>query len=128
MFLYLGRKQNTEDSVALFLQNKANLTSEIQAITQITNEILRARTLSDFNYLLREHDLIISSVLSQNYLKEEHFSTFEGEVKSLGAWGGDFALIASQRDITYIKQYFKKKGLSTIISFNDMRLKMEERK
>ena len=40
-----------------------------------------------------------------------------GEIKSLGAWGGDFALVIGDVNSA---EYFKNKGYKTIISFNSM--------
>jgi hypothetical protein len=45
------------------------------------------------------------------------FSDFDGAVKSLGAWGGDFVLAISNEDPT---TYFKSKGYETIIAYKDM--------
>ena len=38
-------------------------------------------------------------------------------LKSLGAWGGDFILAASETDPT---PYFKSKGFDTVIPYDDM--------
>ena len=48
---------------------------------------------------------------------EKLFNDFNGEIKSLGAWGGDFALVIG--DLNSV-EYFKNKGYETIISFNSM--------
>ena len=40
-----------------------------------------------------------------------------GEIKSLGAWGGDFILAAGPSDSN---KYFEKKGFKTVIRFMDM--------
>ena len=45
------------------------------------------------------------------------FNDFSGEIKSLGAWGGDFALVVGDVNSA---EYFKNKGYKTIISFNSM--------
>lgn len=126
-FLYLGKKQDSAKSVRDFLQKKENFTSEIKAVSEISKEILYTGNLCDFNYLVREHELILSTVLNRISLKEEFFSSFDGEMKSLGAWGGDFALVSSHIDRKRIEGYFKKKGLNTLFGFNDMKLIKETR-
>ena len=45
------------------------------------------------------------------------FKDFNGSVKSLGAWGGDFVLACGQNNL---KNYFKKKGFDISYSFNEM--------
>jgi hypothetical protein len=45
------------------------------------------------------------------------FSDFNGSIKSLGAWGGDFVLVASEENPM---SYFKSKGFHTILSYTDL--------
>ncbi|HAT76296.1 MAG TPA: GHMP kinase, partial [Flavobacterium sp.] len=45
------------------------------------------------------------------------FPDFEGVIKSLGAWGGDFVLAISNENPT---AYFNKKGYKTVVSYQDM--------
>ena len=59
--------------------------------------------------------MIISKLIKQPPLKKIKFSDYDGAVKSLGAWGGDFFL-ATGSD----QDYFKKKGYETIISYKDI--------
>ena len=48
-------------------------------------------------------------------MKEKFFSDFQGSIKSLGAWGGDFILATGNKST---KKYFLDKGFKTIIPFN----------
>jgi hypothetical protein len=50
-------------------------------------------------------------------IKETLFFDFNGVIKSLGAWGGDFVLVVSKENPT---AYFKSKGYETIITYKDM--------
>ena len=72
---------------------------------------------SEFNSLIREHENIISKLISKDKIKDKLFDDFNGEIKSLGAWGGDFALVIGDVNSA---EYFKNKGYKTIISFNSM--------
>jgi len=45
------------------------------------------------------------------------FSDFSGSIKSLGAWGGDFVLVAHSENPT---AYFKEKGYEVIFSYHQM--------
>ena len=50
-------------------------------------------------------------------VKEELFQNYFGEVKSLGAWGGDFVMVTGNNKTV---DYFKEKGYNTILSYNQM--------
>jgi len=62
----------------------------------------------------------MSAVLGKIPIKNEIFPEFRGEIKSLGAWGGDFLLVSSNEDENYIHKYFNSKGLNTIFAFADL--------
>ena len=49
----------------------------------------------------------------------EKFSDFDGQLKSLGAWGGDFILASSKNGKDEVSAYFAKYGLETVIPFKD---------
>jgi hypothetical protein len=59
----------------------------------------------------------MSEILEIQTVKNSLFSDFNGTVKSLGAWGGDFVLVVSNENPT---AYFKAKGFETIITYSDM--------
>ena len=41
-------------------------------------------------------------------------------MKSLGAWGGDFFLVATEWDEQRIRNYFENKGLNVILRYDDI--------
>ena len=67
--------------------------------------------------LLEEHEIILSHILEMKTIKESLFHDFNGVIKSLGAWGGDFILVASKENPT---AYFKSKGFETILTYEEM--------
>ena len=74
-------------------------------------------TLTDFERIIDAHENKIASLLGQATVKELLFNDFQNSIKSLGAWGGDFILATgNKQDMTY----FKDKGYTTILAFNDM--------
>jgi hypothetical protein len=56
-------------------------------------------------------------VTQQKTVKQLLFNNFNGSIKSLGAWGGDFILVATQDNPN---NYFKSNGYNVVIPFNDM--------
>jgi hypothetical protein len=56
-------------------------------------------------------------LISKKPIKQELFKDFRGEIKSLGAWGGDFILVSGDKESP---NYFKNLGFTTIIPFEEM--------
>ena len=42
------------------------------------------------------------------------------QLKSLGAWGGDFVMVATENDYNFVRSYFGEKGLDTVYQYNDL--------
>lgn len=117
-FVYLEKKQSSKASIASYYNNKnENLSKNINTINTLTTEVLNAENLSRFATAIDEHEAEMSNILEMVTVKESLFSDFNGVVKSLGAWGGDFVLVISKENPA---EYFKKKGFQTIISYKDM--------
>lgn len=116
-FVYLNQKQNSRDGIAHYKALTHDLTSVISEINSITKQMLTCEDLETFKTLITTHESIISKTLQQETVASKFFNDFDGAIKSLGAWGGDFMLIASQDDPT---AYFKNKGFLTIIPYSKM--------
>jgi mevalonate kinase len=95
-FVYLGKKQQTSGSIQRFRENAAYTSSDIQTISTITDEIIKTDSLDEFEMLLVEHEKLMSGILKTPSIKSSFFSNYDGCVKSLGAWGGDFVLVSSR--------------------------------
>ena len=114
-FIYLNKKQNSKVEVDRFENIEVN-EKTIKSINSITEVISKTKEYDEFNFLIRKHEQIISNVINKTSVKKLKFKDFKGEIKSLGAWGGDF-ILASGDDSP---SYFKSKGYKTIIKFDDM--------
>ncbi len=116
-FVYLNQKQDSRDSISHY-RNKGNLKqSIIGELDVISRNIVKTTSLSEFTNLIDHHENIISHLLERKTIKATFFSDFEGSIKSLGAWGGDFILVASENNP---KTYFAEKGFQTIIPYQKM--------
>lgn len=119
--VYLGNKQSSEKEVqkynSLTIENKAQIVSEL---TGLTKEMVSTQDLNTFNKIIKSHEEIVGSALGYTRAKDLHFSDFWGEVKSLGAWGGDFVLVTSPRPHDETREYFQKKGFDTVIPFSEI--------
>lgn len=119
-FLHLNKKQNSREGIQQYknlIIEKKNIVEQISALTQ---KIIHAIELDEFCYYLEVHENIISNSLNLQKAKDIYFSDFPGTIKSLGAWGGDFVLVASNELPEMITHYFKAKGFPTIFCYQDM--------
>lgn len=119
-FVYTGRKQNTSKSVVEFKKTGNPSSNLISEITQIGEIMAQTSSFDQFNLCIQSHEKMMSSVLKLKPIKQEQFSDFDGELKSLGAWGGDFMLVSSKADFSWIKAYFHKMGLNIIFKYSDL--------
>lgn len=117
-FVYLNKKQSSKTAIASYYKHPKNsLTKKITANNQITQEVLQAKTLKEFTQAIEKHEAEMSSILETQTVKEALFPDFDGAVKSLGAWGGDFVMVITKEDP---RNYFTSKGYKTIIPYNEM--------
>ncbi|MHC1778284.1 MAG: GYDIA family GHMP kinase [Lentimicrobium sp.] len=129
MFLvYLGTKQNSDPEVEKFRQYEKGFKHEIRRISELSLLLTREDSRSKFFDLLTEHEAIMESVLGRKAVKKILFPDFEGAVKSLGAWGGDFVMAVSGSGSAYVKDYFNMKSLDTILPYNSIVLKADKKK
>lgn len=120
-FVYQGHKQSSGKEVKSFKERaKTNdFSSEVSEISDISDKLVSTTSFNDFCALLTRHEEIMSRCLEQPPLKS-HYSDFQGVIKSLGAWGGDFFLAATELSKTEVTTYFHNKGLNTIIKYDDI--------
>lgn len=116
-FVYLNQKQNSRDGIASYKKNAKLDTLIRDEINVITQTIIACESLLDFEKLINAHEAIISRLIHKDTIKSDLFNDYEGSIKSLGAWGGDFVLVTSEANPT---PYFTSKGLDTIIPYNEM--------
>ena len=117
-FVYLNKKQDSKTAIANYQKNKTdNFEKSIETINKLTTEVLYAKTVSSFAHALEKHEAEMSSILETTTVKENLFSDFNGQVKSLGAWGGDFVMVVSEVNP---KTYFNSKGFNTILTYEEM--------
>jgi len=113
ILVYLNKKQKSADEIKKY-SSMSIKPEQIERISSITESIRKVQNRADFITLIREHEQIISTILGRPRIKEQYFPDFEGEIKSLGAWGGDFVLAIGQNS----RDYFLKKAYRTILDFH----------
>ena len=119
-FVYLGRKQNTPEGIKHYRANSSVQPQLINQISNLTAAIIRAPDLATFEHLMGRHEKIIAQTLQLPRAKDLYFPDFWGEVKSLGAWGGDFVLLSSAKSREATSAYLTERGFHTAFSYADL--------
>ena len=120
-FIYQGQKQSSSKEIKAFLAqaNPVDLQKDIEAISEISRAVPKCQNLDEFGLLMQYHERIIARCIGQEPV-QKRFPDFEGVLKSLGAWGGDFILAATNRDRDQVKAYFKGKGLDVVFGYKEL--------
>ena len=119
-FVYLGKKQDSRIGIQNYRERAKGDAAHIAEISRLTERFLAAENLPELDIIIREHEALISRVLDLPRAKDLYFSDFWGEVKSLGAWGGDFVLATSSRPAVETRAYFLEKGFETFLNWEEM--------
>lgn len=119
-FVYLNKKMNSRTGIQRYrdlVQDAKELANKIDAITA---RMLGCIDLNEFEELICEHEYLVSAAMDLPRVKDSHFSDFWGEIKSLGAWGGDFVLVTSRENEEKTKKYFSERGHNVCFSFEEL--------
>jgi mevalonate kinase len=117
-FVYLNQKQSSKNAIAAYYNKKhEKLKQSIANINKLSDAVATAKNIKSFANALQLHENELSAILELLTVQEALFSDFDGVVKSLGAWGGDFILAIALEDPT---AYFSSKGYSTVIPYKEM--------
>ena len=120
-FVYQGQKQSSSKEIKAFLEksNPADLQNDIEAVSEISRAVPKCESLDEFALLMQCHERIIAHCIGQEPV-QRRFPDFEGVLKSLGAWGGDFILAATGWGENQVKEYFKGKGLEVVFGYKEI--------
>lgn len=149
-FVHLGRKQDSREAMVYYKVTPPDERHQpIGRISQITHninayiakgtsdaEILQVKSpngkqtvqignwqapdFATFESLIAEHEQLVQSIIKQPRAKDLYFNDFWGEIKSLGAWGGDFVLATSDRSEAETREYFQHKGFDTVLRYDEL--------
>jgi len=119
-FAWLGKKENSAVNIGKYLSEKKPEPETIKAFNDLTYKMAGAETLEEFGKAISLHESLMSEILEQPAVRESRFPDLEGWVKSLGAWGGDFVLLASSLNESKLKHYLWKKGIRTVFNYKKL--------
>lgn len=120
-FVHLNCKQDSQKQVrryrGLSIENKAQI---IKKLNEYTEAIIDCLDLGEFETYVHEHENLLSSALDMPRVQDQYFDDFWGSVKSLGAWGGDFVMLSSDRSEDALRTYLARKGFHCLHRYEDM--------
>ena len=119
-FVYRNQKQNSREGIRAYREKTINdaVRAEIGELTlALIEPSLHLRTAAQ---ILHRHEQLVSETLGIPTVQEELFPDFSGQLKSLGAWGGDFIWAVSEESAEKVRGYFNERGFGTVIGYEDM--------
>lgn len=119
-FVHLGEKADSREAVKKFLKGKKPSKATIENISGITEDMINERAFNNYEKQIEEHNKIIAEILPVDPPSQTHFPDYWGKVKPLGAWGGDFVMVTSDRSIKETRDYFNDKGFSVFLPYKEI--------
>ncbi|MCC6752865.1 MAG: GHMP kinase [Saprospiraceae bacterium] len=118
-FLPLNHKTDSQHAVEQ-VRAKKPTSAIIDQANALTEKLVEIRKLDAFEQWVRDHEQLVARYVEQERTKSRLFSDFWGEVKSLGAWGGDLLLVSSSKSRQETEHYFKGKGYPQLIGYEEL--------
>ena len=119
-FVYRNQKQNSREGIRAYREQTVG-PSVKEEINNITSSLLSPTLhLRAAAQLLHRHEALVANTLGLAPVQEELFADFPGQLKSLGAWGGDFIWTLSEESAEKVRRYFNERGYETVINYDDM--------
>lgn len=119
-FVHLNAKMNSRNAIQYYKQLDLDKKNIIKEISNLSECFVKAEKIEEFEKCMFEHELLLSKTLNIDRVKNALFKDYWGEVKSLGAWGGDFVMLTNDREEVEFKKYLNEKGFDTIVTFDQM--------
>lgn len=116
-FVFLNKKQNSREGIAHYRKASFDKGHIVRQVSEIAHRIISCTDISVFESLILEHETLLAHVLGVPTIKESLFPDFDGAIKSLGAWGGDFIWAVGNENTPV---YFNDKGFKTSIPYPKM--------
>ena len=115
--VYLGQKQDSREGIRRYRERKGDKGPLIREISGLSSAMSLAPDLGAFMEGMRRSEALISQYLGLPKVADLLFPDFDGVVKSLGAWGGDFVLAAGGSNP---QVYFHEKGYPVQMGYSEL--------
>jgi len=120
-FAYSGKKQATAEELSAFLSETTFTDANIERISELSCMICNTDDPLLLCSRIDEHEEILGRILRKEPVSK-HFQDFPGSIKSLGAWGGDFAMFVSEIGNEFIKTWLKQNGFSVVFCYEELKI------
>ena len=120
--VYLNRKQSSAEAIRKHTKTNKITPSLIQRISEISEQMSTEHSETNFRNLIVEHESLIGDFTGMDPVQSRLFPDFPGQIKSLGAWGGDFILALSETSTEETKKYFQTKELNALFNLQEIKL------
>lgn len=118
--IYRNKKLPTEGHIEKVSGWETRLREAEGEISSLTGEWLNATSLEELGRITVLHEQLIASATGMKPVQQSLFPDFEGYIKSLGAWGGDFLLAFSPNGEAYLRNYFARQGYMVSFRYVDL--------
>lgn len=122
VFAWLGNKQNSQTEIERYRKSDTPSQRVIDRVSELASEFCKAEDVPELIEIIEEHEYLLSSVLKKPVLMHERFRNFAGAVKSLGAWGGDFAMFTADLPMHELKNQLRAYGIEHAFTWNELRI------
>lgn len=119
-FAWLGKKQSTGnhlEKVATHLQVDYETIHRFSCMTKAMMETVE---LKEFRDLMAEHEEVLSEILNVEPVSRTLLNQLPGTVKSLGAWGGDHVMIATDASEKDIMNFLAERKITTVHKYRNL--------
>ena len=123
--VYLNKKQTSSTQVKSFLESASSNENLVKQVSDLTHKFTTEKDLHTFMDLMHQHEKLIAKATNLTPVQQLLFPEFECAIKSLGAWGGDFALFLSVKDFSTNKKWFESKGYPIVMPFEEVIINRE---
>ena len=119
-FVYLNEKQDSREGIRAYRAREVPSSTQ-ESVTALTNALISETLhLRDAQKIVKEHERIVAKTLGLSPVQAARFPDFSGQLKSLGAWGGDFIWALSDAPSDYVEKYFNDRGFGTVLTGGDL--------
>ncbi|MGV8964008.1 MAG: GYDIA family GHMP kinase [Candidatus Saccharimonadaceae bacterium] len=118
--VYLNKKQNSSSQVKSFLESSSSNEDLVKQVSNLSQKLNAEQEIHTFIDFMHQHEKIIANATNLVPVQQLLFPEYEGAIKSLGAWGGDFALFLSEKDFQTNKKWFGLKGYPIVMPLEEV--------
>ena len=118
-FAWLGYKQATSAHLDEMSGRLSPGIKSIHLFSQLSAKMMEDKTLGQFRESMEKHEHELSLLLGLDRVSLQ-FPDLPGSLKSLGAWGGDFVMIATETDLQTLQAYLKHRGIHTLYNYKQL--------